>query len=102
MHTPSIFNNLGARSTGYALLQSSNSREFLMRIAAGTSASMKKINRANLLKCRLPVPDIDTQLAILNELKKLKQATASIQIRMGATKGMAALLINKAVAGANI
>ena len=39
-----------------ALLQSTLSRKFLMSIAAGTSASMKKINRENLLKMKLSIP----------------------------------------------
>lgn len=65
-----------------AALQTTSAREFLMRIAAGTSASMKKINRANLLQMRLGVPSLDTQELVLNELRQFKDALATIKTRL--------------------
>lgn len=59
-----------------ALLQTSAAREYLTRIAAGTSASMKKINRENLLKMPVRVPRREDQLAVLSVLRKLKHALA--------------------------
>lgn len=82
-----------------ALLQSTLSREFLMRISAGTSASMKKINRTNLLKLKLPVPGVDTQRAFLRDLAELNEAVATIENRREAARNITARLINEAVAG---
>jgi len=43
------------------VLQSTPLRRRIMSIAAGTSASMKKINRQNLLKIKVPVPLVTQQ-----------------------------------------
>ncbi|RLC85399.1 MAG: restriction endonuclease subunit S [Chloroflexi bacterium] len=43
------------------VLQSTPLRRRIMSIAAGTSASMKKINRQNLLKIKVPVPPVAQQ-----------------------------------------
>lgn len=80
-----------------ALLQTSSAREFLMRISAGTSASMKKINRANLLKLSLPVPTVDIQPGLLRDLAEIRAAATSIEARYSATRGIVASLINQAV-----
>ncbi len=81
-----------------ALLQSTTAREFLMRISAGTSASMKKINRANLLKLELPVPDINIQRVLLRDLAEVNAAMASIETRYAAARNLVARLVNQ-VAG---
>lgn len=80
-----------------ALLQSSTVREFLMRISAGTSASMKKINRANLLKLTLPVPDVDVQRVLLRDLSDINTAATSIEARHDATRNILASLVNQVV-----
>lgn len=72
-----------------ALLQTSSAREYLMRIAAGTSASMKKINRANLLQMRLNVPSLDAQDSALHQLKELKRAMAAQKSRWDAAQQLA-------------
>ena len=81
-----------------ALLQSTTAREFLMRVSAGTSASMKKINRANLLKLELPVPDINIQRVLLRDLAEVNAAMASIETRYAAARNLVARLVNQ-VAG---
>ncbi|WP_315968366.1 restriction endonuclease subunit S domain-containing protein [Thauera aminoaromatica] len=57
-----------------ALMQATPAREYLMRIAAGTSASMKKINRANLLNMPLRVPPLEDQRVFLATLGTLRKA----------------------------
>ena len=43
---------------------------YITHVEKGTSASMKKINRANLLRMRLDVPDFDTQEQALDKLQQ--------------------------------
>ena len=80
-----------------ALLQTSFSREFLMRISAGTSASMKKINRSNLLKLSLPVPTVDIQRELLRDLAEISAAATGIETRYSTTRNIVASIINQAV-----
>ncbi|WP_342130578.1 restriction endonuclease subunit S [Hydrogenophaga sp. OTU3427] len=83
-----------------ALLQTTSAREFLMRIAAGTSASMKKINRANLLQMRLNVPDLDAQEWALDELQKFKNAIATQKARWDAARQLTRLIAMRTIGGA--
>lgn len=79
-----------------AVLQTNSAREYLMRIAAGTSASMKKINRANLLKMPLRLPILETQGTVIERLRHLKGAVELQRGRLGTTR----LLIKKISAAA--
>jgi type I restriction enzyme S subunit len=72
-----------------AILQTSAAREFLMRIAAGTSASMKKINRANLLKMPMKVLPLDQQRESVRRLNATKLAVSSLQARLAAARQLA-------------
>lgn len=83
-----------------ALLQTTSAREFLMRIAAGTSASMKKINRANLLQMRLNVPDLDVQEMALDELQQFKNAIATQKARWDAARQLTRLIAMRTIGGA--
>lgn len=83
-----------------ALLQTTSAREFLMRIAAGTSASMKKINRANLLQMRLNVPDLDVQEMALDELQQFKNAIATQKARWDAARQLTKLIAMRTIGGA--
>jgi len=71
-----------------AVLQTTSAREFLMRIAAGTSASMKKINRANLLKMPFRIPNLAAQRAALKQLNDLKTTVALQRGRLAATRSL--------------
>ena len=71
-----------------AVLQTTSAREFLMRIAAGTSASMKKINRANLLKMPFRLPNLAAQRAALKQLNELKTTVALQRGRLAATRSL--------------
>lgn len=82
-----------------ALLQTTSAREFLMRIAAGTSASMKKINRANLLQMRLNVPDLDVQDLALDELQQFKNAIATQKSRWDAARQLTKLIAMRTIGG---
>ena len=82
-----------------AVLQTTSSREFLMRIAAGTSASMKKINRANLLKMPFRLPSLDAQRALLEQLHDLRAAVVLQRERMAATRSLITQISAAALAG---
>jgi type I restriction enzyme S subunit len=71
-----------------AVLQTTSAREFLIRIAAGTSASMKKINRANLLKMPFRLPNLAAQRAALKQLNDLKTTVALQRGRLAATRSL--------------
>lgn len=81
------------------LLQTTSAREYLMRIAAGTSASMKKINRANLLQMRLNVPSLEFQESALGQLHELKSVMAAQKSRWDNARQLAKLIATKATGG---
>lgn len=82
------------------LLQRTSAREYLMRIAAGTSASMKKINRSNLLQMPLNVPSLSTQDSALGQLRELKKAMAAQKLREDAIQQLAKLIASRTMGGA--
>ncbi|OAX87921.1 restriction endonuclease [Xanthomonas nasturtii] len=82
-----------------ALLQTTSAREYLMRIAAGTSASMKKINRANLLQMRLNVPSLNVQDSALSQLREVEKAMAAQKSRRDAARQWAKLMTARAIGG---
>jgi len=82
-----------------ALLQTTSARKYLIRIAAGTSASMKKINRANLLQMRLDVPCLDAQESALGHLLELKSVMAAHKSRCDNALQLARLIATKATGG---
>jgi type I restriction enzyme S subunit len=82
-----------------ALLQTSAAREFIMRIAAGTSASMKKINRANLLKLSLKIPPLGHQKEIVRELNVMKDAVALQKNRLLSLRQLSVKLATESLQG---
>ena len=82
-----------------AVLQTTVAREFLMRIAAGTSASMKKINRANLLKMPLRLPSLGNQRAATERLHVLRRAVTAQKDRLASTQLLIAQLSSVALTG---
>ncbi|MHB2016751.1 MAG: restriction endonuclease subunit S [Candidatus Xenobia bacterium] len=82
-----------------ALLQTNAAREFLMRIAAGTSASMKKINRANLLKMPLRIPALDAQRVAVEKLRDLRTAVELLRERLTGTRLLITQVSAAALAG---
>jgi type I restriction enzyme S subunit len=59
------------------VLQSSRGRLHMMKTAAGTSNSMKKINRRSLNTFAVPVPSMQTQGEIITNVEKVKDLCAS-------------------------
>ncbi|MCX7292057.1 restriction endonuclease subunit S [Janthinobacterium sp.] len=82
-----------------AVLQATFAREFLMRISAGTSASMKKINRANLLKMPIRLPTLHAQRAVLEKLHVLRTAVDLQRGRLAATRSLITQVSVAAFAG---
>lgn len=82
-----------------ALLQTTTARDYLMRIAAGTSASMKKINRANLLKMPLKVPSLRDQGAAIKRLNELKHALEAQRSRLDDARQLTKLIAARAMDG---
>ena len=54
------------------VLQSSRGRLHMMRTAAGTSNSMKKINRRSLNTFKVPVPSRSVQAAVIAKIEKVR------------------------------
>ena len=76
-----------------AVLQSHRGRLHMMRSAAGTSGSMKKINRRTLGSCVIPTPDIDTQEQFLARFQALRiSADSAVSARISARMLKCALL----------
>ena len=65
------------------ILQSTFFRRQIGSIAAGTSASMKKINKANLLKLNVPMPSKDAQIEALEARRTVAQSRKEIESRLG-------------------
>jgi type I restriction enzyme M protein len=57
-----------------AVLQSRRGRLHMMRTAAGTSGSMKKINRRTLGSCLIPTPPLKVQERLLDRTLRLREA----------------------------
>ncbi len=76
-----------------AVLQSRRGRLHMMRSAAGTSGSMKKINRRTLGTCIIPTPTLTVQERLINRLECLRGAIASANVSCGSTKALKLLLI---------
>ena len=61
------------------------------------SASMKKINRSNLLKLSLPVATVGIQRELLRDLAEISAAATGIETRYSTTRNIVASIINQAV-----
>lgn len=61
------------------ILQSNRLRRQIMSIAAGTSTSMKKINKRNLLNVRIPVPSLESQKSAIRTRQEFKASVQAAQ-----------------------
>ena len=59
------------------VLQSYRGRLHMMRTAAGTSNSMKKINRRSLITFEVPVPSRNVQIALIAKIDKVRSLSKS-------------------------
>jgi type I restriction enzyme, S subunit len=64
------------------VLQSNLLRRQIIAIAAGTSASMKKINRKNLLQIKIPLPNLSEQTKVIEMRQQFRQDIASMESRL--------------------
>ena len=62
-----------------AFLLSRSGRLHMMRAAAGTSGSMKKINRQTLGTCVVPTPSLEDQLRLMDRISPLKEVTVAAE-----------------------
>jgi type I restriction enzyme S subunit len=67
-------------------LLSKTGRSQLRRIAAGTSASMKKINRVGLSSVKIPVPELAAQKNIMNLILKCDSSAISAVAKLTHTQ----------------
>jgi len=79
------------------VLQSKRGRLHMMRTAAGTSNSMKKINRRSLSTFIVPVPSIKTQGEIIEKIKEIKELCNSAHIGLSNSKEMKINIIKNAI-----
>jgi type I restriction enzyme S subunit len=64
------------------VFQATPLRRQIMAIAAGTSASMKKINRKNLLQIKIPLPNLSEQTEMIEMRQQFRQGIASMESRL--------------------
>ena len=57
-----------------AVLRSRRGRRHMMRSAAGTSGSMKKINRNTLGSCQIPTPSLHVQGQLLAQMQRIEHS----------------------------
>lgn len=76
------------------VLKSRRGRRHMMRNAAGTSGSMKKINRRTLGTCLIPTPTLHVQERFLNKLHGLREAVNSADAARDCANAMK-LALNK-------
>lgn len=63
------------------VLLSARGRSQIQRIAAGTSGSMKKINRSGLQSLQIPVPPLETQKKVIMSLDACADARRTAETK---------------------
>ena len=76
-----------------AVLQSRHGRLHMMRSAAGTSDSMKKINRRTLGSCVIPTPALSVQQKFLRKLDDLRALAVSTDAARDSAKAFKVALL---------
>jgi type I restriction enzyme S subunit len=76
-------------------LHSGPARSYIQQIAAGTSNSMKKINRANLLKMRVPLPDLEAQRTILAQIDRWGDALEDVRAHVQRIRTVKASILDQ-------
>lgn len=70
-------------------------RRQIQSFAAGTSASMKKINSSNLKKVLVPVLPLDRQAAVLQEVGRISGLIGATEARLTAARNLRTQLTDK-------
>ncbi len=82
-----------------AVLLSNRGRAQMMRFAAGTSGSMKKINRRILGQCLVPTPPLAAQQALLNRLGAIQLVVRHGDSAIAATRALTMAVTNAVLGG---
>lgn len=65
--------------------------------AAGTSASMKKINGTNIAKLEVPLPDVSVQLHIEQMTESIRRGRVLLDVRRKQSRELRMALLNEAI-----
>ena len=76
------------------VLQSERGKKHMMRSAAGTSGSMKKINRQTLGQCLIPTPSLAKQQKLLADHADVFLAVRSAEASVSATCALKSVMAN--------
>ncbi|MBM3841035.1 MAG: restriction endonuclease subunit S, partial [Verrucomicrobia bacterium] len=79
------------------VLSSSRGRKHMMRSAAGTSGSMKKINRQTLGQCLVPTPSFAKQDKILEEATRIRSALRELEVYVASTQSLKLAITNSII-----
>ena len=82
-----------------AVLQSRRGRLHMMRSAAGTSGSMKKINRRTLGTCLIPTPPLEVQDRLLERLLCVRAAANAANDSYRASNTLKSALLQSFIGG---
>jgi type I restriction enzyme S subunit len=67
-------------------LLSKTGRAYMRRIAAGTSASMMKINRVGLSSIKIPLPEPEIQMSVMHQIMKCDNSAKSAVAKLAQTR----------------
>jgi len=76
-------------------------RLHMRRVCAGTSASMKKINRSTLGKLTFPCPDVTTQRSIVEKARSVDQHIQVVKNRTWSTHDLKLFLLRNVIVEVN-
>ena len=82
-----------------AVLQSRRGRMHMMRSAAGTSGSMKKINRRALGTCLIPTPPLNVQDRLLGKILRLRESVNDANGACRASNALKTALLESIIRG---
>ena len=85
-----------------AFLLSRSGRLYMMRAAAGTSGSMKKINRQTLGTCVVPTPSLEDQLRLMDRISPLKEVTVAAEAAAMRLRVVRSAIIEAAAGGVRL
>jgi len=80
------------------VLSSKRGRMHMMRSGAGTSNSMKKINRQTLGQCLVPTPTLSKQQRLLDNFATLRSAVRVVETSITQTQSLKLAVINSVLA----
>ncbi len=76
------------------VLSSNRGRKHMMRSAAGTSGSMKKINRQTLGQCLVPIPPFAKQEMILEQAVRIRSTLLALKTSVAADQSLKLAITN--------